>query len=186
MSVSPPIQSHSLLILFLPMGQHLGLVTIHLRHVEQNYTISQDISTLKSGKFYQVPFLELRLKPNLYQIPPGMKQFWNLDQIPLAVSYIWNILHSPHHSTHTCQHPDQTLSRNLPLFWFLSMDALLPKLPNICTLISHNACPVSATGWWLHTGTKAFMPHSSVARHVLCQGLGELTPGQWLLKAEQV
>lgn len=52
------------------MGQHLGLVTIHLRHVEQNYTISQGIRTLKSGKFYQVPFLELRLKPNLYQIPP--------------------------------------------------------------------------------------------------------------------
>lgn len=133
----------------------------------------------ESGKLFSPrAFSWIKIKTQFISNPPRNKAFWNLDQIPLVISCIWNILHSPHHSTHTRQHADQTLSQRLPLLWILSMDALLPILPNIRTLISHNDCPVSATGWWLYTGTKPFMPHSSVASHVLCQGLDELTPGQ--------
>lgn len=69
--------------------------------------LSKDMHALKSSKFYHVPFLEFRLKCNLYQILSGTKHFLNPNQTQEAVSLIWNILLSSHLFFLIHQCPDQ-------------------------------------------------------------------------------
>lgn len=54
------------------------------------------------------------------------------------------------------------------LLWILFTDALNPMLPNIHTIISHNACPVFSTGLWLYTGTSLLSLILLVAIYVVC------------------